>query len=151
MTDVPAYVAREAAISCFINAAFSAAFFLAVFGFGANIPVWGLGNFVFDFLPQTFAVAFFASFVPSLLTRKAISSGKVAAATVAPPTVLALFAAAVLRAIAALLVGGAIWAALFWLVGTQEIAAVPAFGLKVLYGALLGAAVTRSRLRVMLG
>lgn len=151
MTGAPAYVTREAAISSVINAAISAAFFLGVFGFGANIPVWGHGNFVFDFLPQTFAVVFFASFVPSLLARKAMSAGKVAAAATAPPSGLALFTAAVLRAIAAMLAGVAIWAALFWLMGTQEIAAVPAFALKVLYGALLGAVVTRNRLRSLLG
>lgn len=150
MIGVPAYVAREAAISSVINAAISAAFFLVVFGFGATVPVWGLGNFVLDLVPQTFAVVFFASFVPSLLANRAISAGKIAAVSIAPAAALTVFKTAVVQATAAVIVGVAIWAAFLWLAGTQEITATTAFAIKVIYGALLGASVTFNRLRAML-
>lgn len=133
---VPAgLLAREAAISAVINAAISAGFFFAMFGLAAPVPVWGVGNFAFDFLPQSLAVTFFASFVPSLLAGKAIASDSM-------PTLPVLFAQSLARGLAALAIGGAIWAALLWGIGVEQIAATSALVLKVLYGLLLGAAVT---------
>lgn len=144
------YIGRETAISSAINAAISAGFFLAVFGFGAAIEVWGLGNYAFDFLPQSFAVAFFGCFVPSLLTRRALLAGKVLSATGTVPTKSGLFVKSVLSGAIAVIVGGGLWLAGLWVSGAASIEPVPAFTLKIVYGAALGALVTRIQLKAML-
>ena len=144
------YVAREMAISAAINAAISIAFFIAVFGFGASIAIWGLGKFAFDFLPQSLAVAFFASLVPSLLTRKALLAGKVASASRSVPTTGSLLVKSIQLGIAAAIIGTGLWAAILWASGKTTIQPIPAFTLKIIYGAALGAIVTRRRLQAML-
>ncbi|MXO88170.1 hypothetical protein [Alteraurantiacibacter aestuarii] len=145
------YIARETVISAAINAAISAAFFLGVFGFGAAVPVWGIGNYAFDFLPQSFAVALFASLVPALLTKKAILAGKVTSALGHVASTGSLLTRAILLGLIIMVLGAGIWAAILWLSGIQILAPVPAFVLKVLYGGVLGALVTRSRIQAMLG
>ncbi len=148
--DASGYIAREMAVSAAINAVISVGFFVAIFGFGASIEIWGLGKFAFDFLPQSLAVAFFASFVPSLLARKAMLAETLASATKPAPSVSSLFAKSILIVLAAVILGTAIWAAILWASGTAMIAPIPAFALKIAYGAALGAFVTRRRLQAML-
>jgi hypothetical protein len=148
---VAQYVAREAVISAIINAAISVAFFIAVFGFGARVSVWGVGNYAFDFLPQSLAVTFFASFVPSLLTRKAIAAGKVAGVGGTSASVTDLLKRSILLGLGMMFLGAGVWACLLWLSGIETISFLPAFSLKILYGGILGALVTRYRLTAMLG
>lgn len=149
--DASGYIAREMAVSAAINAVISVGFFVAVFGFGASIEIWGLGKFAFDFLPQSFAVAFFASFVPSLLARKAMLAGTLASASKPAPSTSSLFAKSILVGVAAVILGAALWASILWASGAAMIAPIPAFALKLVYGAALGAVVTRRRLQAMLG
>ena len=150
MSDGASHVTRETLVSALINGMISLGFFLLVFGFGGTILVWGIGNYAFDFLPQSFAVAFFASFVPSLLTRKALLAGKVVSATRSVPTTGSLLVKSIQLGIAAAIVGAGIWAAVFWASGTTTIQPIPAFTLKIIYGAAMGALVTRRRLQAML-
>lgn len=138
-----AVLAREATISAVINAMISAGFFFAVFGLGTPAQVWGLGNFAFDFVPQSLAVVFFASFVPSLLAIKTLEAG-----TQAPPIPSLLFRS-LLRGLAAAIIGGAIWAGLLWVMGLEAVAPQAALAIKVIYGLLLGGVVTYRTLQTL--
>ena len=50
------YIAREILLSALINGAISVAFFVGVFGGAVPVPLWGLGNYAFDLVPQSFAI-----------------------------------------------------------------------------------------------
>lgn len=140
-TSPAGWLARETAISAVINAAISAGFFFAMFGLGAPIAVWGMGGFVFDFMPQSLAVAFFASLVPSLLVGKAVAAGMTTFASDVP-AFTPLFLRSLRRGLVALLIGGGAWAAIFWVFEMHHLPSVSGLWVKVIYGALLGAAVT---------
>ncbi|QOV93645.1 hypothetical protein [Novosphingobium sp. ES2-1] len=60
-----AYIRRETAVSIAVNVALSAAFFIAVFGTGRDVPVWSVGGYVFDFAPQGFMIGLMATLVPA--------------------------------------------------------------------------------------
>ena len=67
----PGTLVRETAISMAINGVLSAVFYFAFFHGLAKVPVWGVGNYAFDFVPQSFMVALMGTLVPGLLTLKA--------------------------------------------------------------------------------
>ena len=149
MTDRRRYVRSETAVSAGINASFSLLFVLLVFGVSGDVPVWGFGNFVFDFLPQSFAIGLMATLVPALLTRKAIAAGRVDGSFhgARPGSVVRL---ALRNALLAAVTGTTVWAAAFFILGTEAIAFPAALSVKIGYGALLGAIVTRTLLTSML-
>ena len=144
------YLARETLISALINGAISVTFFLGVFGRSDPVTVWGIGNFAFDFLPQSFAVGFMATLVPGLLCRRWMLSGGNRAASLIRPTVGSVFSRALLHGFAAVGAGVALCSLALWLSGVHTIPNAPAFVLKVAYGAALGAVVTWITLRRML-
>jgi hypothetical protein len=80
-----AYIRRETGVSMVINAVLTLAFFLIVFGRSGPVPVWGVGAYVFDFVPQGFMIGLMGSLVPGALAGKARRAGKVAALGVASP------------------------------------------------------------------
>jgi hypothetical protein len=145
------YIARETAVSAVINGAISAGFYFAMFGQAAEIAVRGAGGLAIDFLPQSFAVAFFASLVPSLLARRAIARGAVLAAVPQDWPALSLVSGALVTGLLALLLGGGAWAAVLWATGLQAVPAAAALPLKIAYGAALGALATRFHLQRLLG
>jgi hypothetical protein len=143
------YILRESVVSALINAAISAGFFAAFFAGIPSIPVWGVGNYAFDFVPQTFAVALMSALVPCLLAR----TGKTKAA-VAPSfrssSVPEIVIRALSWAVAAVLVAAGATAIALHLSGLVEIEAGPAFAFKLIYGAVLGGIVTSRALRTEL-
>ncbi len=144
------FLTREALISASVNALISAGFFTLAFGFGEAAEIWGVGNFVFDFLPQSFAVAFFASLVPVLLAMRSAKAGKIAfAGPIAG--VGSVVGLAILTGLLAAAVGGVIWAAVFSVAGADAIGAMAALAIKVVYGFALGGVVTYFRLGRLLG
>ena len=70
-----AYIRREILVSAVINGTFSALAFTLVFGGLEQVPLWGVGNWVFDFLLQGFMVALMATLVPGILARRKIKAG----------------------------------------------------------------------------
>jgi hypothetical protein len=143
------YLARETLVSAAINAAISVGFFLLVFQRVDPVPVWGMGNYAFDFVPQSFAIGLMATLVPGLLCRKAIVEGRIAGSSASPVAPRVMAARAVRNAILAVLAGAGVCALLLWTAGAGALAHTPAFVLKVLYGAALGGLVTRITLRRM--
>ena len=143
------YLARETLVSAAINAVISVGFFLLVFRGGDPILVWGIGNYAFDFVPQSFAIGLMATLVPGLQCRKAIVEGRIAGSSAAPAAPRAVVARSVRNAILAVLAGAGACVLVLWVTGADAIARNPAFLVKVLYGAVLGALVTRIALRRM--
>lgn len=152
MTTSPdRYLRREVPISMAINTVLSGVFFLLVFGRTDPVPVWGPGAYVFDFMPQAFAVAFMGTLVPSALARKARRAGKVAAR----PTRLRLPRALPLRALAlALPAAGLAVAGSAAILAALGLAALPwgvALAAKLVFGAALALVITTLALRATLG
>lgn len=151
-TDAHAHLRREVATSMAINCGLTLAFFLVVFGRSGPVPVWGLGHYVFDFLPQGFMVAFMGTLVPCLLTRKALRAGKVA--PLAGPAPLALPHNLPLRAMLLGSVGAALGTGISALttgmLGLESLAWGVALGAKLAFVASLAFAVTSLALRATL-
>jgi hypothetical protein len=135
------YLATETAISVVINVALSAVFAWAMFAGRDAIAASGAKGFAVDFLPQTFMISLMSVVVPTLLTRKRLSAGRLSGVEVSPPP-WPLWMRAPLMAIAAtLLLGGS--AALLSLAltpnGLQFSALLP---IKLVYGAVVAILMT---------
>lgn len=144
---IDAYVRRETAISAVINAAFSALFFWLVFGGVDPVPLWGRGNWVFDFVPQGFMVALMSTLVPGALAAKALRAGAIHAAGRGNGLPGALIPRALVLAVGAAALGTAVMAVITVLSGVAELRATTAAAVKVGYGAALALLVTPLALR----
>jgi hypothetical protein len=144
------FLARETLVSAAINAVISVGFFLLVFGGIDPVPVWGIGNYAFDFVPQSFAIGLMASLVPGLLCRKAMAAGRIAGVSASPGGPGTIVVRAVVNALLAVVVGAGLCALVLWATGVDAFAHTPAFVLKVVYGAVLGSLVTRLALGRMI-
>jgi len=132
-----AILAREALISGAINAAFSAAFVMLAFGQVPVVALRGARGLVGDALPQSLAVAFMASLVPSLMLNRKLKLGR--------------SASIVRRSIAtALLVAATALAGHWAFIPPGSISLPAALSFKVAYGALLGAVVTAFSVKQLL-
>lgn len=134
------YRRRETTVSAAINMAFSALFYMLVFGMVERVPMRGLGNYAFDFLPQSAAIGLMASLVPSLLLRSALIKKRIA--NVEGAVVLTQVAQVVLRAVLAAVTAGAFLLAVFWLAMPDTVGRAAALPLKLAYGAALGSTIT---------
>jgi len=142
-----AYIRRETMVSAVINAILSALFFWLVFRGVDPVPVWGMGNWVFDFVPQGFMIALMSTLVPGALTGRAIRSGRIAADGQANRLPGNLLARALLLAGAAAILGAGLVAAIMKLVGAEQLPPGTALLLKIVYGASLAILVTPPGLR----
>ena len=145
-----AYIRREILGSAVINGAFSALAFTLVFGGLEQVPLWGVGNWVFDFLLQGFMVALMATLVPGFLAKRKIKAGTLAAD--GPPSRLpaALFPRALVLAAISAVAGTSGIALLAFLSGANDLGASAALLIKIAFGAGLGAIVTPLGLRAEL-
>lgn len=141
------YIRRETLVSAAINGAISVGFFLLVFAGVDPVPVWGVGNYASDFVPQSFMVGFMATLVPGLMCLRVIAAGRFPGIGAASTTGRSIVASAIFSGLAALAVGAGTWALLLWATGAEDIGNAAAFALKVAYGVALGALVTRLTLR----
>ena len=156
MIDHRAYIRRETLISMAINSALTLLFFVLLFGGMDRVPLWGIGNWAFDFIPQSLMIALMGTLVPALFTGRAVKAGRIAAN--GPPSRLPAnpFVRAALVAFATAVVVAVIVAGLTWFAaspGTATIANIPyaaALTIKLVYAALLAAWVTPASLRATL-
>ncbi|MEA3542214.1 MAG: hypothetical protein U9R77_08855 [Pseudomonadota bacterium] len=147
---VDAYVRRETRISMAINATLALLIFLAVFGLHRPVESWGVGGWVFDFLPQSFMIALMSVLIPGLLARQKLKKGAldpVPHGSILPGNLLAR---ALVLAGASAGIGTALVAGLVWLTGIETINPIPALLFKVIYGAILALIVTPPALRAAL-
>ena len=149
MMTKSSYLLRESLVSAVINGLISVAFFLGTFSGIDPVPVWGLGNYAFDFIPQSFAVALMSALVPGFLARMALKSGKFGSRPV--PGTGTIVVRAFAWALGALAVGAGAAALILWLVAAVSIPWSPAFAIKIVYGALLGAVVTHRSVGRLIG
>jgi len=70
------FLQRETLVTTIINCIFTAIFFQVALGFGQPIELGGVGKFALDMLPQTFFVGLFSTLPVTLISLKAIKSGK---------------------------------------------------------------------------
>lgn len=148
-----AYIFRETIISMIINAIFSLAFFLAVFGHGAAVPVWGIGAYAFDALPQSIAIAAMSTLVPGALALKKRRSGVLQPITARPsPPILPrnLWLRAGVLALLSAVLGGLLSSVALLVLGLAELPWWPALIAKLAYGAALAGIVTPIALRAAL-
>lgn len=148
--DQNAYIRKETKVSMVINGVLSAVFFLLVFGQEAIIPVWGVGNWVFDFLPQSFMITLMSTLVPGALTGKRLKAGVVQSSTQSSRLPRSLLLRALLLAVLAAAIGTLLVAAIAGLTGIHSLEWLPALVVKVIYGIFLGALVTPIGLRAAL-
>ncbi|MFZ2997148.1 hypothetical protein [Sphingobium sp.] len=145
---IDAYIARETIVSAAINGVIGTLFFFGVFGTDARVTVGGWGGYAFDFLPQSAAVALMACFVPGLIARHAQRAGRIGTGHDGPATTRWLLQAACVSVLFGLTLGVAV--ALAWLASGIAMLDWPiALAIKIIYGAALGAWVTRRVLRRM--
>ena len=149
-TSPRAYIRRETAISMGINAALSLAFYAAVFGRLDPVPVWGLGHWVFDFLPQGFMIGLMSTLVPGAVTARRLSRGEVVRLGRGSRLPRGLFKRAVVIALAGSAGSVAVMAAIALISGLQILPMAVAATLKVGWGALLALVVTPIGLRAAL-
>lgn len=138
MIDPRLHVRKQTLISIVITMAFSAGFFLVVFGRTDPIAVWAPDNLALDFLPQSGAASFMAALMPALQTRAAMAKGILPGT---PPNVGSIVLRAVTLAVLALALGGCV-IGLLTLIGIAVFPWATAFAIKVTYGALLGLIIT---------
>ncbi len=144
MADLPrGFVARQALTSAGINAGFSLAFFLLVFGLpGRALTVGTPDGLALDFVPQSGAVALMSALVPVLVTRA--EAARLRGNT--PRAVRAIVLAALAWALAGLAFGGVL-AFASGALGPLALSGWPAFAMKLIYGGALGATVTALALK----
>lgn len=145
--DHKAYIRRETGVSIVINAVLSALFFWIVFRGVDPVPTWGVGNWVFDFVPQSFMIALMSTLVPGALTGKAIRTGRITAHGAPGKLPGNLFARAGLLAVMSAVIGTGLIALAVAAIGVLMVPAGVALTLKVVYGAVLALVVTPPGLR----
>lgn len=148
--DAAKYIRRETAISVAINMSLSLLFFWLSFGDVRLVPIWGVGAYVFDFLPQGFMVGLMSALVPGALAAKALASGKVLAWAGSSIWPSSLLARALLAGIAGATIGFCGSAALLGLGGITALDWWPALLAKLLFGGMLAAVITPLGLRAAL-
>lgn len=144
------YIRKETLVSMVINGVLSAFFFLLVFGLAESVAVWGMGNWVFDFLPQSFMITLMSTLVPGALTAKRLKAGVIEPGSFGTRLPRSLLLRALLLAVLAAAIGTALVAGLAVLAGVKEMGLAQALSFKVAYGIALGAAVTPIGLRAAL-
>jgi len=148
--NAQSYIRRETGVSIVINSVLSLLFFLLVFGMRDPIPTWGMGQWVFDFLPQSFMIALMSTLVPGFLTAKKLHAGQIAPIDYRSSLPRNLIARALVLAIASAAMGTALVAGIVTITGVEALPHLAALVLKVIYGALLAILVTPLGLRAAL-
>lgn len=145
-----AHIRRESLVSVAINGVLSALAFTVVFGGLERVPLWGAGNWVFDFVPQGFMIALMATLVPGFLASRKVKAGTLVAD--GPPSRLptARFPRALMLAAISAAAGTSGIALLAFLSGANDLGATAALIVKIAFGAGLAAIVTPLGLRAEL-
>ncbi|HQS96083.1 MAG: hypothetical protein B7X90_02140 [Novosphingobium sp. 17-62-19] len=145
-----AHIRRETIVSTIINAAISAGFFWFVFGEHDPVAVWGVGQWVFDYLPQSFMIALMSTLVPGALTAKKLRAGTLTSSDQLTRLPRSLIIRALLLALTAAVLGSSSVGAIAWMLGVESLANSTAMTLKVAYGAGLAFVITPIGLRAAL-
>ncbi|WP_343525462.1 hypothetical protein [Sphingomonas sp.] len=133
-------LAKEAAISATINAVITLGFYFGMFHGLAAVPVWGIGGFAYDFLPQSFMVTLMGTAIPGMIWSRR------RAGALARPLVVAVLARVLAFAVAALVLGSGAWLLVLWASGAAWIGFMPGLAIKIVYSVALSLVVTPAML-----
>lgn len=150
MIDASAYIRRETIVGVVISVAVTLVIFLIVFGFSGPVEIWGLGKFVFDFLPQAFMIALMATLIPGVMTEQKIRQGKLPTIDGRSRLPKSLPFRAGLIAIIAAAVSVALFSGFFFVTGLTALGWTAALMIKLVFGAALAAIVTPLGLKAAL-
>lgn len=146
MTAASAHLRNCTLVSILVSMAFSAAFFILIFGQKQVLTVWNPDQLALDFVPQTLATAFMAALVPGLQTRAKVAAGGFPGHS---DTKLSIFRRAAVLAILSLALAG-FGIGLLWLAGITTLSSPSALAMKIAFGGLLGLIVTPVAVRALL-
>ena len=140
------YVAFETALAVLINSLLSLVFGLALSQGVERVPVRGMHGAAMDFFPQVFMITFATTLVTTLLTRKRIRAGKVAAmrggrAGLLKDAPRPALVRAVLLALVLALVLAPLSATVLYIGGFDSIPVSVFLVMKVVYGAVLASVI----------
>ncbi len=144
------YIRRETVISMVINALLSLVFFIGVFHGVNPVPLWGLGNWVFDFVPQSFMIGLMSTLVPGAITVARLKAGAVMRYSGTSRLPQSLVIRALVVALFSSAIGTALMAVFVLVSGAHSLPIWPAGAIKIAYGAILAAIVTPPTLRAAL-
>lgn len=147
MIDATTHIRRETRVSIVINAVLSVLFFLLVFGWNGPVRVWGVGNYVFDAIPQSFMVSLMSTLVPGAMTARKLAQASVAPIDRQRRLPRSLIPRGLIFALAGSCAGYALFAVPLLVTGVETLAWGTAFAFKIVYGGTLGALVSRAGLR----
>lgn len=135
------YVRRETWVGCVFNAALSVVFAFLVFRGQSPIPLWGAQGLAVDLIPTVFMITLVGNLIATLITRRRVARGHVAALiSTSPvpwhnkwlPVRLLLWAVALTVVLVPLTV------AAFWLLQVHQMDFGPFVVFKAVYGAAVG-------------
>src|SRR5213083_493399 len=75
MRRIKKYVRIETSINVVVTIILTAIVFCIGFGTSGSLPVWGMGAYAFDFMPQAFLTALISILIPGAIMRKRIAKG----------------------------------------------------------------------------
>ncbi|AIT82242.1 hypothetical protein [Novosphingobium pentaromativorans] len=148
--NASAHIRRETAVSGVINLILSLLFFLLTFGTSGPVEVWGPGQWVFDFVPQSFMIALMSTIVPGAITLKKLKRGDLAPLAGSSRLPRNLFARAFVLAAMSALAGTAMIAMLMLFVSISVLPFWFALAAKLLYGLGLALIITPLGLKAAL-
>lgn len=148
------YIRSETRVSMAINTVISGLFAWFPFQGVSTVPLWGGMGMVVDLLPTVFMITLMTANIETLLTRKRVRSGELAAMPVPPrwqwlPRNVLLRALVLGLLMTALLVP--LMTALFLVTGIESLPYPVFFAYKLVFGALLALLITPIILRRALG
>ncbi len=149
-TERDIYIARETRISVVVNATLSLVFFLFAFGLEHPIEIRGLGNWVFDFSPQSFMIALMSTLVPGAIARRRLRAGTLAVTEHRSMLPSGLLARSLLVGGLGAVAGVGLAGGFALLLEPAPIAPLTGLAVKVGYAGLLALLVTPPSLRVAL-
>jgi hypothetical protein len=145
------YIAVEMVISCVVAVLFSAGFTLALFGGQQQVELWGRHGLAIDTVPHTLGILLPAVLVPTLITRRRVSNGKVDGLRSASAWVPRhLLLRTLLLATSGLAVFGGLLVVALELSKVSSLPFATVLVLKIVYGALVALAATPTIIRAAL-
>lgn len=150
MYQIKKYILIETSINIIITIIITVIVFFIGFGATSKLPVWGMGGYAFDFVPQAFLTALISILVPGVIMRKRIARGVLSPAAVDLPYPRPLILRGLLYGLLSVVVGSGGVALLLTVGHVNEIDWLAAFVAKAGFGALLAAIITPIGLHAVL-
>ncbi|MDP5031642.1 MAG: hypothetical protein NWQ54_20850 [Paraglaciecola sp.] len=136
------YLLTETAVGSAISLVLSIVFVFLIFDSNMTVPIYGLQGLIVDSVPQSFAIAFMATLMPTFLTRIRLKAGKIKVidgrGTWLPQNV---FLRSLTMAILVTIVAYSAHFVAFGMTGFNSLSFTNALIYKACYGAFLGATV----------